>query len=102
MYWRAGDINTARSILEEEAVYKLAWREALQAMLDGWSGAAAVPQAAQLSMAAVLERNEQLRTQVAAHFGSEAGEGWGPQHQHAAMVLGACARDRGRPPVKGT
>ena len=76
--------------------------EALQAMLDGWSGAAAVPQAAQLSMAAVLERNEQLRTQVAAHFGSEAGEGWGPQHQHAAMVLGACARDRGRPPVKGT
>ena len=76
--------------------------EALQAMLDGWSGAAAVSQAAQLSMAAVLERNEQLRTQVAAHFASEAGEGWGPQHQQAAMVLGACARDRGRPPVKGT
>jgi hypothetical protein len=76
--------------------------EALQAMLDGWSGAAAVSQAAQLSMAAVLERNDQLRTQVAAHFASEAGEGWGPQHQQAAMVLGACSRDRGRPPVQGT
>ncbi len=76
--------------------------EALQALLDGWSSeAAAPPQAALPSMASVLERNERLRAQVAAHFASEAGEGWGPQHQQAAKVLGACARDRGRPPAKG-
>lgn len=75
--------------------------EALQAMLDGWFGAASARPAAALSMASVLERNEQLRAQLATHFASAAGEGWGPRHQQAAKVLGACASDRGRPPVKG-
>lgn len=74
--------------------------EALQGLLDGWAGTAPAPQALTLSMEAVLERNAQLRSRLAAHFASAAGEGWGPRHQQAAQVLGECARDRGRPPAK--
>jgi hypothetical protein len=74
--------------------------EALQGLLDGWAQAADASQAQTLSMAAVLERNEQLRSRLAAHFASAAGEGWGPQDEQAARVLGECARDRGRPPIK--
>jgi hypothetical protein len=94
-------LATLRDVDWDDAPFALMREnEALQALVDGWSRDAAPRALAPPSMSAALERNDALRARIAEHFASAAGEGWGPQHQQAAQVLGACARDRGRPPAK--